>query len=252
MPAELLPQLPYLLLIIFLASAIQGATGFGFGLFAVAALTLLVPLKTATPLLAVLNAPVVFYVLWKLRRHVPWRGLAPIIGGTLVGIPLGIHVLVHWRQDILLRVLGVVLLVAAWFSLRGNRAHECEVKPDSPRAGAALGVGVGLATGALGGAFNTAGPPLVAYVYCRPWSKEQRVGTLQAVFALSVVTRIALMSAAGLYQRDVLLTSAACLPATLLGMWAGYALFRRLPHRALEGVAAGFLLLIGLKLLIWA
>jgi len=252
MPSELLQQIPVLVAIMLVASAIQGATGFGFGLFAVAALSLLVPLKTATPMLAVLNAPVIFYLLWKLRGHVVWRGLGPMIAAVVVGIPFGVFVLVHWPQEVLLRILGVVLVFAAVRSLIGANGEDRDLTPRRTVAGSGLEVLTGLAAGALSGAFNTGGPPAIAYVYCQPWTKERRSATLQAIFAISIVVRILTMAVAGLYHAPLLIASAACLPGALLGMRVGYAVFRRIPPRALEIVVAIFLAGIAVKLLIWA
>lgn len=258
MPPEIITLLPALIAIILLASALQAAVGFGFGLLAVGALSLFIQLTTTTPLLGLLNLPVTVYLYWKLRRSVVWAGLGPIIAGMLAGIPFGIFVLVNWDQDLLLRVLAVVLILAAGRSLAAGSANsngtpQAAAARDCTLTGRCAGALVGLATGALGGAFNVGGPPIIAYVYCRPWSKEQRTATLQAVFTISLVTRIIIMALppASLYDGPLLLTALACLPGALLGMPIGYAVFRRFPPRALELFVAGFLCLIGIKLLIW-
>jgi len=253
MSSELQQQLPLLIAVVFLASVVQGATGFGFGLFAVAVLSLFLKLKVATPLLALLNLPVILYLTWRLRRSVVWSGLTPIVVGLLVGIPLGIFFLVKCPQDILLRVLGVVLIASAVRAARPNGPTDSGTTPARPTLrSTAVGGLVGLATGALGGAFNTGGPPVIAYVYCRPGTKEQRTATLQAVFAISVVARIIVMAAppTSLYDRSILLAALACLPGGIVGTLGGYALFRRFPPRALEVFVAVFLFGLGLKLLI--
>lgn len=258
MPPDIIALLPALIAIILLASALQAATGFGFGLLAVGVLSLFIQLTTITPLLAVLNLPVTLYLYWKLRGSVSWSGLGPIIAGMLAGIPFGIFVLVNWDQALLLRVLAVVLIVSAVRSLAmrndsRNGAPQAAAAQDHTLIGRFRGVLVGLTTGALGGAFNTGGPPIIAYVYCRPWSKEQRTATLQAVFAISLITRMIIMALppASLYDVPLLLTALACMPGALLGMPIGYAVFRRFPPRALELFVAGFLFLLGVKLLIW-
>jgi len=254
MSPEILHQLPILMAIVFLASLLQGATGFGFGLFAVAALSLLVELKVSTPLLALLNLPVIFYVFWRLRKSVVWSGLAPIVVGLLIGIPFGIFVLVTWPQHLLLRMLGVVLIASAVRTAWPNDPGE-EQGAERPGSflGATVSLCVGLCTGALAGAFNVGGPPIIAYVYCRPGTKEQRTATLQALFAISVVARIIVMAAppASLYRVPLLLTALACLPASAIGTLGGYALFRRFPPRALEAFVAVFLFGIGVKQLVW-
>lgn len=253
-PPELIRQLPVLIAVTFAASLIQGSVGFGFGLIAVAALSLFMELKITTPLLALLNLPVILYLSWRLRKSVVWEGLTPIITAMLVGIPFGIFVLVKADENLLLRVLGVVLIASAIRSAKPNGASG-EGPAPKPRTpwDTLVGLVVGSATGALAGAFNTGGPPLIAYVYCRPGTKEQRTATLQAVFAISVISRIIVMAAppASLYDRSVLLAALACIPGAVLGAVLGVAVFKRVPQRALEIVVTLFLLGIGLKLLIW-
>ena len=174
--------------------------------------------------------------------------------GDAVGIPFGIFVLVKAPQDILIRVLGVVLIASAVRSAKPNGAStECEAPGTRTLWSTVVALVVGASTGALAGAFNTGGPPVIAYVYCRPGTKEQRTATLQTVFAISVIARIIVMAAppASLYAVPILLVALACLPGAVLGSFAGQALFKRLPQRALEIVVTLFLLGIGLKLLIW-
>lgn len=247
-------KLAILIAIMFIGSAVQGATGFGFGLLAVAALSLFEPLKFTTPLLAVLNIPVTVYVLCQLRHAVVWPRLLVILAGTLIGIPFGVFVLVNWPQAVLMRVLGVVLLAAglrsAMPSRNGDGGETSACRPTT-WLDKGLQFAVGLAVGALGGAFNTGGPPIVAYMYCQPWTKEERTAALQAIFGINIVARILVMSLAGLYKPEVLVTAAACLPGAVGGMFLGYWIFRRVPPRSLELFVTVFLLAIGVKLMIW-
>jgi uncharacterized membrane protein YfcA len=254
LPPELVRQLPILLAVTFAASLIQGSVGFGFGLIAVAALSLFMELRISTPLLALLNLPVILYLSWRLRKSVVWEGLTPIILAMLVGIPFGVFVLVKADQELLLRILGVVLIASAIRSAKvnGSGADGPASRPRSLRE-TLIGIVVGSTTGALAGAFNTGGPPVIAYVYCRPGTKEQRTATLQAVFVISVVSRIIVMALppASLYDRSVVLAAVACMPGAVLGAVLGVAVFKRVPQRALEIVVTLFLLGIGLKLLLW-
>ncbi|MGQ9732211.1 MAG: sulfite exporter TauE/SafE family protein [Candidatus Zipacnadales bacterium] len=253
MSSDLPQQIPSLMLVVFLASLLQGAVGFGFGLFSVAALSLLVELKTATPLLALTNLPVISYVFWKLRHAIVWRSLGFIISGMLVGIPFGIFVLVTWPQELLLRMLGGVLIISAVRTAVSNNAAHIAANEPWDVWQRIVELLVGLLVGALAGAFNTGGPPVIAYLYCRPGTKEQRTAALQAIFAISVVVRIIIMAAppANLYTLPILIAAAACFPAGVVGSALGQRIFRRFPPHALEICVACFLLGIGLKLLLW-
>ena len=67
---------------------------------------------------------------------------------------------------------------------------------------------------------------------------------------VSLAVRIVAMATAGMYTRQALLISAACLPASVAGMVLGYAVFTRIPTRWLEITSATFLIISGLKILI--
>lgn len=242
-----------LLAITFGASVLQGAIGFGFGLVAVAALSLFLPVRACTPVVAILNAPVIVYVFWKLRHSVVWSRLTPVLIGVLVGIPFGVFVLKLWPNALLLRILGVILLFTAVRTIRGGRngnGEDCDEAPLHPWLDRIVSVSVGAASGALGGAFNTGGPPVIAWVYSRPWTKEQRTATVQAVFFLSSLARILTMAGAGLYTRDLVMAGLIGVPVGILGALAGYAIFKRVPRRALEIITALFLVFMGLKLIL--
>lgn len=248
-----LTALLFLAVVVLLASMLQGAIGFGFGLLAVALLSMVRPLKESTPLVALLNAPVVFYVYWKLRHSVVWSRLTPVLIGALIGIPIGVFALTRWPNDVLVRILGVVTIAASLRTLlkRDLEEEDPEAAPRRPMDRLA-GLGIGLASGVLGGAYNAGGPPVISWVYSCPWSKEQRTATVQAIFCVSIVSRIAFMAASGLYHPPLLLAAAICMPGAILGGVLGHRLFHRFSRRKLEIVVCIVLLILGLRMTFWA
>lgn len=240
------------MLVIFAAAAIQAASGFGFALVAVGPLSLMTELTAVTPLIAILNAPVTLYLLLRLRRHLVFRQALPLLVGVIIGTPLGVHVLVNWPRELLLRGLAVVLLLAAFRAVRMalRNGGNGQQQPGNLGHAGLLGLAAGLASGALGGAFGTSGPPLLAYVYSMPWTKEVRTATLQACFTLNVALGVTMFASRGLYTPELLGTAAWCLPGALVGMLLGYAVFKRIPARALELFVAAFLSVTAIRLLI--
>jgi len=258
-----LPNVVEFLAIVLVAGTAQGASGFGFGLVAAALMPLLMELRQATPLVALLASGATLTVLWRLRRHCRPRRLGSIIVGCLAGVPIGVLGLVRLPQDLLLRVLGIVLLGVAVQGLRSPVAEQPtegpetegvspEVPPGPPRGLGQQVVGflVGVSSGALGGAFNTGGPPLVAYVYRQPWSKEERTCALQVLFSISLAARIVMMSLTGLMTLDVVVRGALGMPFVLVGVAAGQMLFHRLGHRQFGLVVVLLLAVMGTKLLV--
>lgn len=242
-----------LLVITFTASVLQGSVGFGFGLISMAAFSQFLPVRQCTPLVMGLCAPVIWCLFWKLRHAAVWSRLTPVLVGVLFGIPLGVFFLKLGPNTLLLRILGLVLIFTAARTIGGGRngnGEDCDDPPQRPWLERTLGTCVGVAAGALDGAFNTGGPPVIAWVYSCPWTKEQRAATMQAVFSLSGVGCILTMAAAGLYTTNHVIAIALGLPVGIFGVLIGHAIFNRVPRRALEILTALFLAAMGAKMII--
>lgn len=128
-----------------IAALVQGATGFGFGLVALALLGNIVGMKEAsimiTPASFVLNLAVLF----KLRASFSFKGIWPILIGVAVATPVGVYFLSQVNPTALTAVLGFVLIITAAYNL----------VPHPFRAGwhrLYLGLPFGLFGGFLGGA----------------------------------------------------------------------------------------------------
>ena len=102
-----------------------------------------------------------------------------------------------------------------------------------------------------GGAFNVAGPPVVAYAYSQPWSKTQTVAVLQTVFLLCGLLRNGLMAASGDYTVLLFKWIAWSIPPAFLAIWLGKLLLDRLPKDLLKVAVFTFILAMGVKYLVW-
>ena len=156
-----------------------------------ALLPLLLPVKEAAVVVAVLNLVTCVFTLWAVRRHLCWRRGRSLIVGSAAGVPFGVYLLAHLEPAPLLRAMGIVLVVFA--------AAELLSAPQSrARVPGWLGLPAGFLGGSIGGALNMGGPPVIAYVYAQAWSKEEIVATLQLVFGVSALLRVTLIGAGGL------------------------------------------------------
>src|SRR5262249_51267092 len=81
------------LAILFLATLIRSAFGFGEALVAVPLLVLLIPVAVAVPLAVLLSVTVAAVVLVQDWRHVHFGGAWRLALATLPGIPLGLWLL---------------------------------------------------------------------------------------------------------------------------------------------------------------
>src|SRR5213593_2422411 len=110
-------ELPLFLLATFAGALVAGLTGFAFGLVVSAIwLYILTPLQTATLIIA-FGLVVQGYSVWKLRKALDWRRLAPFLLGGAAGVPVGVAVL-NWANPAHVRAgVGVVLVLYSVYAL---------------------------------------------------------------------------------------------------------------------------------------
>jgi len=227
----------------FAAALIAGLAGFAFGLVAAAVwLYILTPLQTATLIIA-FGLVVQGYAVWKLRRALDGRRLAPFVLGAAFGVPIGVTVL-NWANPAHLRLgVGVVLVLYSAYGLA-----RPTLKP-LKSGGAPADLGIGILNGALGGATGLAG--IIATIWCqvRGWPKDQQRAVFQpvgvATFAMSAIW----LGGQGLLTRDMIVLFILGLPVLLAGTWAGLKLYGRLEEAQFRNLVLVLLLTSGVALI---
>ncbi len=224
--------------VVFVATLVRSALGFGEALVAVPLLALVIPVQVAVPLATLLSITVAAAVLvqdWH-RVHLgsAWR----LVLATLVGIPLGLLLLTEVAEQAVKAVLGgVIIAFSAWCLAR---RRPVELKGD----GSAWAFG--FAAGVLGGAYGMNGPPLVIYGALRGWSPGHFRATLQGYFLPASLAGLGGYWWTGLWVPAVthyyLLSLPLVLAAVLLGRVANRRLtgsaFRVCVHLGLIAVGA--------------
>lgn len=225
----------------FAAAFVQGVTGFGSALVAMPLVALLLGVRTAAPLVALLSLAVNLSLLVPARRRLPWRRVAPLLAGAAPGIPLGVLFLAGADERLVRAALGVVLAASAL--LLGGRRPP-------PRAGGVPALAAGAVSGMLGGAFNTGGPPVLLYAASRGWEKAEIHATIQLYSLLSGSLIASLHAAAGLTSPRVALLALGALPPLAAGALAGWAVHRRVSEERFRALLRAALLVAGLALLL--
>jgi len=212
----------YVLAVVFVATLIRSAFGFGEALFAVPLLVLRLPLEIAAPLAVLISITIALIVVVQDWRKVHARSMGWLTFSTLFGIPLGLMLLTSSHQAMVKAVLAIVIIAFAVYSLLGERPPE--LRTDSM----AWLLGCGFTAGVLGGAYGMNGPPLAIYGAMRRWSAQQFRATLQGYFLPASVLGMAGYWLKGLWVPAVthyyLLSLPAMLPAILLGKWVNHRL----------------------------
>ncbi len=209
------------LLVFLLAAFIQGAVGFGFGMFCMGLLPLLMPVSEAVVTAVLLAALNNAYLFWRLRSHLLLSEIGPLIGGAVVGAPLGVYALKVLDPRWLVLTVGLALVGYATWAL-SRRAEP------TPRGSPRVGLPVGVATGFLGGAAGTGGPPVVMYLAWRALPKEIAAATLQALFLCIAVLQIGGYVITDQLTETALRRAGYALPAIGVGLVLGQLAFRRM------------------------
>lgn len=224
----------YVVLVVFLATLIRSALGFGEALFAVPLLALFLPLTVAAPLAVLLSITIAGFIVIQDWRKIHFRSTGWLIFATLFGIPLGLLLLTSSHQQTAKLALAVLLMAFSAYSLFGP--NRLELKTDN----LAWLFGCGFFAGLFGGAFGMNGPPLAIYGSLRRWSPQHFRATLQGYFLPASLLGMAGYWSAGLWVPAVTHFYLISLPAVLLAILLGRFLNHRLrPETYLKYVYSG-------------
>jgi uncharacterized membrane protein YfcA len=190
--------------IVAVGAALQGAVGFGLGLFAVPLLLLIAPSFVPGPILA---ASIVLTVLLthRNRRGINWSHLTWAMGGRIVGIGCALVLLGMASTATLSLCSGALVLFAVGLSVSGLR-----VAP-APRSLIVAGV----LSGILATVVSSGGPPM-ALLYQREPGPQLR-GTLAAYFLIGVTLSLIGLHLTGHFGWPGLRAGGLMVPGVLLG-----------------------------------
>jgi uncharacterized membrane protein YfcA len=176
----------------FIAALLQSLAGFGYGIVAVPLLSLATDVRTASVVLALSSFTLNAYLVLRLRKALRLRQLLPVLLSAVLGVPLGLLFLTSVDGRILAKALGALLLLYVVWSILPIK------RPTHPMHRYRYGVPLGLASGALAGAYAMGGPPLVIYVTSQGYDHERHVATVQLMLAVSGAVRVGAVFATGL------------------------------------------------------
>jgi uncharacterized membrane protein YfcA len=226
--------------VLFFATVIRSAFGFGEALVAVPLLALVVPVGIAAPVAVLASITVALFVVLQDWRHIHFRSAARLVLATLCGIPLGLLVLKKVPEPIVKGALGIVIIGFSSYALA--RPNRYELKNEN------LAWVFGFFAGILGGAYGVNGPPVVMFGTLRKWPPAHFRATLQGYFLPSSTAGMAGYFLAGLWTPTVNRYYLWSLPGIVLASFVGSAINRRL--KAHQFVLYVHVMLIGIGVLL--
>jgi uncharacterized membrane protein YfcA len=230
--------------VVFVATLVRSAFGFGEALVAVPLLALVIPVEVAAPVAVLVSITVACIVMVQDWRQVQVRSAGWLVLSTMFGIPLGLMLLTAVAEPVVKSVLACVIIAFSAHTLLSGKQRE--LKNDN------FAWLFGFSAGVLGGAYGMNGPPLVIYGSLRRWSPQDFRATLQGYFLPASLAGLWGYHLAGLWTPAVDRFYLLSLPFVVLATFVGRAVNRRIAvHRFLLYVHCG-LILAGAVLLIQA
>lgn len=229
-------------LILFLAVFTHSLTGFGSALVAMALLPGLIGLRMAVPLVALLALTLEVLLLFRYRQGFEIRDVWKLATASLVGIPLGVMVLRHVDENLVLVVLGIVIVGYALYGLFELKLPRLE--------NSAWAYGLGFLSGLLGGAYNISGPPVIIYGHARGWQLDRFKGNLQGYFVISSTFVAINHLISGNLTTDVWRLYPLALGAIALGVITGPRMDRWLSPTWFRRAVLALLFIMGVRMLL--
>lgn len=222
------------------AGMVQGLAGFGSALVAIPLMALFLDMATAVPLMALTAALTAVINAVHLRRVMRWRPLVPLLGGYVVGTPLGLYFLVFAPEALVLGLLGILLSVYAATALAGRVPDYHWIRERA--------VALGTVSGALGAAFSTNGPPIILHVSSQDWPADVKKAVLSMFFVSSSVITVGAFIAGGLISATTVQLALRAIPALIVGTVLGITVYRRISVKGYQRITFGLVLAMGLMM----
>jgi uncharacterized membrane protein YfcA len=222
---------------------VNGLTGFGTGLVALGFWLHVLSPPIAAALVTICSVVAHVQNLPVIRHAIDWRGVMPFIAPGLAGVPLGAWLLARIDADPFKMGIGALLVAYASFAL-SRRAVARRANGHVASHGA-----IGFIGGVLGGLAGLSGLAPIVWTDHLGWSKEHRRVVLQLFNLVVLAAAFVAFAWSGLLGAAVGLAALIALPGTLLGAWAGGALYRRLGDRGYRRIVLVLLLVSGLALI---
>ena len=226
-----------------LAGFVQGLSGFGFGLTAMALWAWTLEPRLAASLSVFGSLVGQLMAVFTVRRGWDWKTLLPFVLGGLAGLPLGLWLLPRLDVPLFKGALGLMLVVICplmFFAARLPRIH-------GGRTGDAIAGAAGGVMGGLGG-FTGVVPTLWTTV--RGFDRDGQRAIIQNFNLTMQLVTFASYLGTGVLQARMLPLLAVVAPAVLASVLLGARLYLGVSDAAFRKLVLGLLAASGVALLV--
>jgi uncharacterized protein len=211
-------QLLVLLVAVFGASALQSATGIGFGVIAGPILLIALNDGSAIQISIVLNLLIAAFLTPSLWRQADRQLLARLLLGLSIGSPLGLLIFVAMNIVLLKAFAGLTVAFTLLLIWRGNRPLP-GATPAAPSRVEQISIGV--ISGIMGASLAMPGPVPAAWMSTRGYSKETIRATILVMFVFAYAVALLLQLGLVGISVDTVWLCLVLTPSTVAGILAG-------------------------------
>ncbi len=224
------------------AALIGSLTGFGYALLATPLLVLVLPARTAVPLVLASSVVLLCMLVYEARADMDVRRIGRWALGAAPGMLIGGYVLSVVSDGHMRSVIGGITLAAAvvlW--LRPSHPWRREW-PGALAAGALSGV--------LAGASGMSGPPVILFGLKQQWPHRVLRATLIGYFALVHMLALFVLGGMGMVDATLLESGSLVLPGVIAGLVFGLKWRNRVDQALFRYIALGLLGATGILALV--
>lgn len=225
-----------------IAMFVQTSAGFGSALIAMPLLASLFGTRIAAPLFAISFVCVAVIIVYRYRHDLKIKNIWRLMVGSLVTVPIGVHVVSTWDERLTLSLYGAFMAGYALYALVGlqpprlqNRNWQWVLSPIA---------------GMMSGAYNSSGPIYVMYGDSQRWSPSEFKGNLQVMFFVNSLLTTTNHILLGNVTDDVLALFIFTIPGIIVGTALGFAFDKFINPELFRKVVLAMLLIMGIGLVI--
>lgn len=211
-------------------TALPGAATVAVALFATA-----LPARESTAALLVILIVGDLFAVWMYRRTVDWAVLRRLVWPVLIGVAAGAAFLSVTSDEVVRRVIGVILLGLLCFTLwRRWRATRSDSETSGP--GRASGYVYGWLGGFTTMVANAGGPVMSMYLLAMRLPAAAFLGTTAYFFFAVNLAKVPFQIGLGLLTWEILLISVTLIPLVVVSAFLGRWVALRIPQTLFERV----------------
>ena len=208
------------------ASALQAATGIGFGVIAGPILLVVLNDGSAIQVSIALNLLIAIILAPSIRHNADRKILRNLAFGLLLGSPIGLLIFLSIDIVLLKITAGIGVLLTLFLVVSANRLGPAKSAPRNPEQ-----ISVGAIAGVMGVCLAMPGPVPAAWMSSKAYDKQTIRATILALFVFSYAIAMALQFTTVGISTETLKFSASLAPATVVGILLGNYVSRRITEK---------------------